>query len=802
MGSGPLNRRNFLKVGAGGAAAGALAWWLWPPRRRGAAPAPPPVAPVAPPAGLPAVAEVPSDRTRTWLGPTFWANRLQDWRLHGGRLECVAAAGPMRTRTVAVLTRELAATHLPAAIGVRTGTLAPGEGFSGFLVGAGGGRLDHRAAALVQGASGEGGGILCTYDSGGGAGFRDHTDERRQFAYAPLPGTRPSGPRPARTLDEDVALLLRIDPRGGGRFRLRLEASDPAGRLLAAATLDGVDGALLAGGIALVSSAAEREGGARHWFAGLGTAGAKVTEHPDRAEGPILATLYTQSGRLLKLSAQLLPVGDGDPRTVRLQHRRPGGAWEDGPEAAVGPGFTAGFRLDGWDATADREYRVVWAAGTPEEQRFPGVVARDPVDADELVVGLVDCTIHSFRPLNVASDAGPELPGSRPLGLYTDRNLYFPYAELVAGLRRRRPHLLAAVGDQYYEHRPTTRDKSPEPTLDMLYRWYLWLWAFRNLTREVPTVVLVDDHDVYQPNLWGNGGVAAPGGDYRAGGYDHPAAFVNLVQRVQTGHNPDPADPTPAAQGIGVYYGAFRYGGVGFALVEDRKFKTGDKDNRDAGGGRIDRASLTILGDRQERFLAAWAGSDPGTAKICFSQTLWGCLQTDERGRAQFDSDADAAVRGRRSALGLVKRAGALLLSGDQHLASLVRHGLDGADDGPVQFVAPAAGSAWQRWFEPAGGLPNRRGGVPHSGDFTDAYGNRMRVLAVANPLVTRAAFRAARRGRNAELGDRALKREGYGVVRVDKAAGEFVLECWPWDAGEAGEQLPGWPYRLRFSDA
>jgi alkaline phosphatase D len=801
VGSGPLNRRNFLKAGAGGAVAGLLAWRLWPWRRPVGTPTPPPAAPVAPPAGLARVDALPTDRTRTWLGPTYWANRLQDWRLHLGRLECVTTSGPMRTRTVAVLTRELAATDRPATIGVRTGTLAPGAGFSGFLVGAGAGRLDHRAAALVQGASGEGGGILCTYDSDGGVGFRDHTDERRQFAYAPLPGTRRSGPAPARTLDEDVALVLRIDPRGGGRFRLRLEASDPAGRPLATATLDGVDGALLAGGIALVSSSTEREGGARHWFAGLGTGGAKVTEHPQRAEGPILGTLYSLNGGVLKLTAQLLPVGDGDPRAVRLQLRRPGGGWRDGPEAAVGPGFAAGFRLTGWDAAADHQYRVVWAPGTPEEQRFDGVIRKDPVDADELVVGLVDCTIHSFRPLNTGSDPGPELPGSRPLGLYTDRNLYFPYAELVADLRRRRPQLLAAVGDQYYEYRPTTKDKSPEPTLDMLYRWYLWLWAFRDLTRSVPTVVLVDDHDVYQPNLWGNGGVASPGGDFRNGGYDHPAAWVNLVQRVQCGHNPDPYDPAPVAQGIGVYYGAFRYGGVGFALVEDRKFKTGGKASRDADGNPVDPASRTILGDRQERFLAAWADADPGTAKVCFSQTLWGCLQTDDQGRPQFDADADAAVRARRTALGLVKRAGALLLSGDQHLASLVRHGLDGADDGPLQFVAPAAGSAWQRWFEPAAPLP-RQGANPYTGDFTDAYGNHMRVLAVANPRVTRAAFRAARPGRGNELGDRALKREGYGIVRVDKAAGEFLIECWPWDAGAAGEQFPGWPYRLRFSDA
>jgi alkaline phosphatase D len=795
VGAGPLDRRNFLKAGAGAVVGGLLAWRFWP-RRRAARPSPPApaAAPVPPPAGLAAVDRLPTDRTRTWLGPPYWANRLQDWRLHQGRLECVASSGPMRTRTVAVLTRELVAGDHPARIGVRTGTLAAGEGFSGFLVGAGAGRLDHRAAALVQGASGEGGGILCTFEADGSVGFRDHTDEARQFAYTPLPGTVRSGRPRARALDEDVELVLELTPRGRGRFRLSLEASDAGGRPLAAARLDGVDGAALTGGIALVSSSSDANGGARHWFAGLGTGGAKVAEHPGRAEGPVLGTLHSLNGAVLKLTAQLLPVGETDPRQLRLQVRGPDGGWADRATAPVGPGFAAAFRVADWDGAAAHPYRVLWGQGTAEEQAFEGMVAADPAGDGELRVGLVDCTIHSYRPLNVASDVHDRLAGSRPLGLYTAANLYFPYAELVERLRRQKPHLLAAVGDQYYEHRPTTREQGPEPTLDVLYRWYLWMWAFRDLTRSLPTVVLVDDHDVYHPNLWGNAGAPAPGGDYRQGGYVHPAAWVNLVQQVQTSHNPDPYDPAPVAQGIGVYYGAFRYGGVGFAMVEDRKFKTGDKDNRDATGRRYE---LTILGDRQERFLADWAGRDPGSPKICFSQTLWGCLQTDERGRAQFDADADAAVAARRTALELVKRAGALLLSGDQHLASLVHHGLERFGDGPVQFVAPAAGSAWQRWFEPAGGLPNP-GDSPHTGDFTDAYGNRMRVLAVANPRLTKATFRAARRGRSGELGDRDRKREGYGLVRVDKGRRQFVIECWPWDGGP---QFDGWPYRLPFPE-
>ena len=33
---------------------------------------------------------------RVWLGPEFWANPLQDWRIAAGRIECVNAA-PNRT---------------------------------------------------------------------------------------------------------------------------------------------------------------------------------------------------------------------------------------------------------------------------------------------------------------------------------------------------------------------------------------------------------------------------------------------------------------------------------------------------------------------------------------------------------------------------------------------------------------------------------------------------------------------------------------------------------------------------------
>ncbi|MCD6308092.1 MAG: hypothetical protein J7M24_03750, partial [Candidatus Latescibacteria bacterium] len=44
---------------------------------------------------------------RPWLGPDFWANRLQDWKISGGRLVCTAHGPNVPMRTASLLTRRL-----------------------------------------------------------------------------------------------------------------------------------------------------------------------------------------------------------------------------------------------------------------------------------------------------------------------------------------------------------------------------------------------------------------------------------------------------------------------------------------------------------------------------------------------------------------------------------------------------------------------------------------------------------------------------------------------------------------------
>src|SRR5690606_37794389 len=86
----------------------------------------------------------------------------------------------------------------------------------------------------------------------------------------------------------------------------------------------------LAGGVALIANFSERRGGSgapgeetdaagRFWFDDWTLAGDLVEAHPERAFGPIAFTQYTLSRNVMKLTAQMTPVGPADADTVALE---------------------------------------------------------------------------------------------------------------------------------------------------------------------------------------------------------------------------------------------------------------------------------------------------------------------------------------------------------------------------------------------------------------------------------------------------------------------------------------------------
>jgi len=138
-------------------------------------------------------------------------------------------------------------------------------------------------------------------------------------------------------------------------------------------------------------------------------------------------------------------------------------------------------------------------------------------------------------------------------------HLWFPHEDIVAHVGAHAPDFLFFSGDQVYEGASPTAADFDHPYGDYLYKWYLWLWAFRDLTRDIPSVAIPDDHDVFHGNVWGAGGRPTPPGLSGAaaqdqGGYKLPAEWVNMVQRTQTSHLP----PSPASRvsdyGIETYF--------------------------------------------------------------------------------------------------------------------------------------------------------------------------------------------------------------------------------------------------------
>ena len=82
-------------------------------------------------------------RDRVWVGPHYFANRLYDWRLKEGRVECLEGSRAKPMRTLHLL--DYAAGEGPGTIRmqVRTGLIRSGgprikDTWSGFLIGVGG----------------------------------------------------------------------------------------------------------------------------------------------------------------------------------------------------------------------------------------------------------------------------------------------------------------------------------------------------------------------------------------------------------------------------------------------------------------------------------------------------------------------------------------------------------------------------------------------------------------------------------------------------------------------------------------
>jgi hypothetical protein len=613
----------------------------------------------------------------------------------------------------------------------------------------------------------------------------------------------------------------------GDRYKLTLSAHDPAGgQLLGDVTADGIDSQQVSGNVALVSHGSPKMNGKGYWFKEWRVSGSKVQLHTERAFGPIVAAQHTLSRGVLKMTAQMPPLSKEDSQFAQLQIKRDD-HWHTVSEGRlIEHSYTIPFRVENWDSTRTVPYRIVYNLRTgPKSSKaytYEGTVRAEPKDKQSFVVAAF--TGHHIS--------------AKGEGDWNHNSVWYPHNELVAAVKYHKPDFLFFSGDQIYESglAGIIREPAELACIDYLYKWYRWCWAFGDLARDVPTVCIPDDHDVYHGNIWGAGGKKADGVGkvgQDSGGYVMPPLFVNAVQRTQTSHLPDPFDPTPVLQDIGVYYTRIEYAGMSFAVIEDRKWKSppavvvpdGKCDNgwfQNPDFDPVTQADVSgavLLGDRQLNFLETWANdwSDDAWMKVVLSQTIFANVATlpasasgdsvvpkleyAEPGEYikgdKLAADADSngwPQTGRNKALCAMRKGFAFHIAGDQHLGSTIQYGVDDWHDAGFAVCVPSIGNVWpRRWFPPEPGRNRSQDAPAYTGDHLDGFGNHITVHAVSNPVKS---------GQKPEaLYDRA---PGYGIVRFDPKSRDIQIEVWPrWvDPSKPGAKCYyGWPVTLNQLD-
>ncbi len=474
--------------------------------------------------------------------------------------------------------------------------------------------------------------------------------------------------------------------------------------------------------------------------------------------------IYTVSNHILKLSAQLYPLYPDETRVVRLEVKK-GDRWvEIGREKVNDIGWSALFRLEAWDTTKDVPYRIRHG----KKAMFEGLIRRDPVEKEEIVMAAFTGNSNQDR-------------GNRD--------------HYVRNVNALDPDILFFSGDQSYDHTEHTA------------AWLLFGSQFREIFRTRPCITIPDDHDVGQGNLWGEGGKISTSSACDDGGYKYHPAYVKMVERCQTSHLPDPFDPTPIGQGIGVYYTNLVVGEVDFAIIEDRKFKSGPSGKIPQQGPRpdhitdpdydpasLDLEGLVLLGDRQLYFLDQWADWTEGVKmKVVLSQTGFAGtahLHGNKENRILADMDSNGWPQtGRNKALRAIRKANAVHIGGDQHLTTVVRHGIDEFRDGPWSFLVPCLVNYYKRWWWPADEQPGMNhdpeNPLPWTGDYYDGFGNRITMVAYANPGVPAAGA-------------------GFGLIRFNKPSKEVTFECWPRNVDVTDKdamQFTGWPVTFKLDE-
>jgi alkaline phosphatase D len=478
----------------------------------------------------------------TWTGADLWAQRLQDWCIKDGKLQCLVHG---ENRTVHLLTHQLSNNKKSFTATLELQYLATNaevskEQFAGLRLGVQGKYDDYRSAIFT------GSGLDVGVTRNGFLFIGNKTSERKIEENILL---------------QKVKLSVSAIPQKEKGYFIKLRALDTAGNTIDTLSFETET---LQGNIAIVShikAVKEKTDLPSVSFSSFSVTGEKLSHHPEQTYGAIYFAQYTVQANTLKLTAQLAPIDKAG--AVANLFVRKNNNWKQVASSTIHPlARIAAFKIDSWDSSKPALYKVEY---------LQSVKNKKPI-------------IHSYEGTITAEPVAKN--NVKALAFSCNWDLGFPDNEVVLNASMHNADMAFFLGDQFYESnggfgvQMNTLEKA---TLDYLRKWYMFGWSYRNLFRDVPMIALLDDHDVYHGNIWGAGGRPTKpnlkGADAQdSGGYKMQPEWVNMAQLTQTSHMPQPFDAANASQGIKVYYTEWMYAGISFGIIEDRKFKSPPKD--------------------------------------------------------------------------------------------------------------------------------------------------------------------------------------------------------------------------------
>lgn len=519
----------------------------------------------------------------------------------------------------------------------------------------------------------------------------------------------------------------------------------------------------------------------RFWFSDWQISGSKIISNEDQTLGPILWSQYTLHENTLKLMAFFTPLDKKENNIAELQVKSDSG-WKTVTKSQIDPlSLSALFRVDNWDMTTDLAYRVKfdWASTMgPKVASWEGKIRKDPIDKSTIALAVLSCSNSDL----------------------------FPNRFLSQNLIQQDPDLVYFSGDQIYEYnggygvvKANAKGDVPRAALNYHGKFWLSILGFRDLLKDRPAIMTPDDHDLYSNDLWGKGGVKMDGRRC-FGGYEMHADWVKMVEYTQMGNRPDPYDTTLIHQGLKNYTTDMSVGGVSFALINDRKYKSSSGDvikemeplfasrgkrnirdmdtiNEDEFDTEtLDRDDLTLLGPSQLNFLMNWS-KIRSKFKAVLHQSPF--CQPHHLMVADMDSNGWPQT-GRRKALEAIRESKAIMVVGDLHFAILVQQGIDDWEDGGWTFTVPSVSSQTHRaWRPKVKGMNTQKGMPEYTGRYLDGWGNKITMWAAANPGEFTAEDPYEGEG---ELTLKYLREsaQGYGMVRFNKSDDSITFESWP----------------------